>query len=140
MEDEDNWRAWLLLAVLLAIHVWDEHLTGFLPFYNSVVTELRATLGFFPMPTFTYPVWITGLTILVVVLLLMVPLVERGGRSIRWFAGFLSVVMIFNGLGHLGGSLYFGRWLPGTTSAPLLLIASIWMLQRVINGSWGNRV
>ncbi|MBI3047579.1 MAG: hypothetical protein HYY76_04645 [Acidobacteria bacterium] len=33
--------------------------------------------------------------------------------------------MFLNGVGHLAGSAYFGRWLPGTTSAPLVLVASL---------------
>lgn len=35
-----------------------------------------------------------------------------------------------NGVGHLGGSLFFERWLPGTTSAPLLVGASILLALR----------
>jgi hypothetical protein len=41
----------------------------------------------------------------------------------------LSAIMFFNGIGHLAGSIYFGRWLPGTTSAPVLLVTSV-MLAR----------
>lgn len=137
---DDNWRAWLLLATMLALHVWDELLSDFLPFYNHLVLELRASLGVFPMPTFSHPVWIAGLALLVIALLMMVPLVERGGRAVRWFAGLVSLVMILNALGHLGGSLYFGRWLPGATSSPLLMVSALWMLHRVINGAWENRV
>jgi hypothetical protein len=136
VDRDDNWRAWILLVVMLAVHVWDELISGFLPFYNQVVIALRRSLGFFPMPTFSPEVWIAGLTVLVVTLLLMVQVVERGGRAIRWFAGLLSIVMIGNGLGHLAGSLYLGWWLPGATSSPLLLASAIWMLQRVRTGAW----
>jgi hypothetical protein len=38
--------------------------------------------------------------------------------------------MFLNGVGHLAGSIYFDRWLPGATSAPLLLIASVMLGQR----------
>ncbi len=140
MEGDDNWRAWILLVTMLAVHVWDELVTGFLPFYNQTVISLRQLVGFLPMPTFSFEVWITGLTALVVMLLLMVQVVERGGRAMRWLAGFLSVVMIANALGHLGGSLYLSQWLPGATSSPLLLASAIWMLHRVRAGSWENRV
>ena len=37
---------------------------------------------------------------------------------------------VLNGVGHLGGSLFFQRWLPGTTSAPLLVGTSIWLALR----------
>jgi len=76
----------------------------------------------------------------VVTLLLMVQVVERGGRAIRWFAGFLSIVMIGNALGHLAGSLYLRWWMPGATSSPLLLASALWMLHRVRTGAWKNAV
>lgn len=102
--------------------------------------QLRSRLGFFAMPAFSYGIWLGGLAIGVVALLPMVPLVERGGRAMRWFAGFLGGVMILNGLGHLGGSIYFGEWLPGSASAPLLLISAAWLLRCVHHGHWGNGV
>lgn len=39
----------------------------------------------------------------------------------------LSLIMMFNGAGHLVGSVYWGRWLPGATSAPLLLLAACFL-------------
>jgi hypothetical protein len=50
--------------------------------------------------------------------------VASGTWLVSWV---LTAIMFLNGLGHLGGSLYFHRWLPGTTSAPLLLAASLWL-------------
>jgi hypothetical protein len=38
--------------------------------------------------------------------------------------------MLLNGCAHPIGSVYFWRWLPGTTSAPLLLVASILLMRR----------
>jgi hypothetical protein len=46
-------QAWLLLAAVLAIHVVDEALTGFLDFYNPLVSRIRQQIPWFPMPTFT---------------------------------------------------------------------------------------
>lgn len=50
--------AWACLAGALGLHVADEALTGFLPFYNSIITLLRNTYGWVPLPTFTYGVWL----------------------------------------------------------------------------------
>lgn len=61
MLNNRNVLAWLLLVTALALHVFDEATTGFLPLYNEVVLGLRERLGFFPMPTFTFPGWIGGL-------------------------------------------------------------------------------
>jgi hypothetical protein len=76
------------------------------------------------MPTFTYGVWLSGLVLLVAALAALAPAVRRGlpgGAAASWI---LSGIMLLNGLGHLAGSAYFGRWLPGATSAPVLLAAS----------------
>ena len=118
-------RAWLLLVSALALHVADEALTGFLGFYNPLVLSIRRTIPWFPMPTFTFGPWLGGLVTLIVVLTLLTPVVRAGGGVIKAVSWLLSAIMFLNGVGHLAGSLYFGRWLPGTTSAPVLLAASV---------------
>jgi hypothetical protein len=118
-------RAWLMLVGALAIHVLDEAFTGFLDFYNPLVLDIRKWLPWFPMPTFTYGVWITGLIVLVSLLMLLAPVIRRGGVASRLASWILSVTMFLNGFGHLAGSVYWNRWLPGATSAPLLLVASV---------------
>jgi hypothetical protein len=122
---ERHARAWLLLAGSLALHVLDEALTDFLAFYNPLVSRLRAELGWFPMPTFTFGIWIAGLIAAVVLLLGLTTAVRQGFPGTAAISWAFSVLMFLNGLGHLGGSVYFGRWLPGATSAPLLLVASV---------------
>lgn len=129
-------RAWLLLVAALAVHVVDEALTDFLDFYNPLVLSVRSQIHWFPMPTFTFGVWFAGLLLLVLVLAFLAPAVRRGGVATRLASWVLSVIMFMNGLGHLAGSLYFQSWLPGATSAPLLLAASLllaratWQRQR----------
>src|SRR5262245_63780968 len=104
------WRAaWVGLAVALALHVTDEALTGFLPVYNSIVEGIRANYPWVPLPTFTFPVWLAGLVLGVLLLLAFTPAVSRGARWIRVVSMVLSIVMIGNALGHLGASLYWGR-------------------------------
>lgn len=120
-------RAWLLLVAVLAAHVIDEAITDFLGFYNPWVLSIRARMSWFPMPTFTFGFWLVGLSGLVVALALLTPLVRRGAVPARVACWVLSTIMFMNGLGHLVGSAYFQRWLPGTTSAPLLLAASCFL-------------
>lgn len=120
-------QAWLLLVGALALHVFDEALTGFLDFYNPLVLQIRERVWWFPMPTFSFGVWIVGLALLIVVLTLLAPAVRQGVVGTRAASWFLSVIMFMNGVGHLAGSLYFQRWLPGATSAPLLLVSSWWL-------------
>jgi Protein of unknown function with HXXEE motif len=128
-------RAWLLLVGALAIHVVDEALTGFLDFYNPLVLSIRSRLPWFPMPTFTFGVWLTGLIVLVFVLALLAPVIRRGGFAARLASWILSAIMLLNGLGHLAGSVYWDRWLPGATSAPLLLVASLMLARATWEGA-----
>ena len=128
-------RAWLALVGALGLHVLDEALTGFLEFYNPLVLQIRSRVSWFPMPTFTFGVWLTGLIALVVMLALLAPVVRNGGMPIRLASWVLVLIMFMNGVGHLAGSLYFGRWLPGATSAPLLLITSIGLASAVLRRS-----
>ncbi len=120
--------AWVALTLVLAVHVTDEALTDFLSFYNPMVTSLRARLGWFPMPTFTFEVWLGGLITAVVVLLLLSALAFRGSRAMVYASYPYGLLMLLNGLGHSLGSVYFGRLLPGVYSSPLLLVASVWLL------------
>lgn len=118
-------RAWLVLVGALAVHVVDEALTDFLGFYNPLVLSIRSQVPWFPMPVFTFAVWFAGLVVLVLVLALLAPAVRRGAVATGLASWVLSAIMFLNGLGHLAGSMYFETWLPGATSAPLLLAASL---------------
>jgi hypothetical protein len=113
----------------LAAHVADEALTGFLSVYNPIVAAARERWAWFPMPTFTFGVWLTGLIFLVVVLFALVPSASNGVLATRVLAfPFAIVVGLLNGFGHLGASAYFGRWMPGTITAPFLILGGTWLL------------
>jgi hypothetical protein len=123
-------RAWVAMTLALAAHVADEALTGFLSLYNPIVLSARERFGWFPMPTFTFLPWLAGLIALVVLLLLLAPLAYRGHPFTRVAAyPFVIIIGLLNGLGHLTASVYFGRWAPGATTAPLLIACSIWLLR-----------
>jgi hypothetical protein len=124
--------AWLSLGIALALHVMDEALTGFLPLYNAIVTGIRETFPWLPLPTFTFPVWLGGLIAGVLVLLLMSPLAFAGRRWLRTIAYPLSVLMIFNSFGHIGASIYWGMPAPGVYSSPVLLLAATALLVTTI--------
>src|SRR5688572_1711752 len=121
-------HAWVGLTIVLALHVADEALTDFLSVYNPLVREARARLGWFPMPEFTFGVWLTGLCALVLLLLALSPFAYRGSRALRLVAYPYAAIMFLNGIGHLAASAYLDRWAPGATTAPLLLLASTWLV------------
>src|SRR5438270_8569123 len=93
--------AWVLLCLSLAVHVTDEALTGFLSVYNPTVLALRQKLGFWPMPTFTFQVWLTGLIIGILLLLALSPPMFRNVGWMRPVAYFCAVVVgVLNAFGH----------------------------------------
>jgi hypothetical protein len=130
-------RAWVGLAGALAIHGVDEALTNFLSVYNPAVRTIRERFPWLPLPTFSFGVWIGGLAAGIVLLFALSPLAFRGVRWIVVFAMPFSVMMAANGLGHVGSSIYTGRFMPGVYSSPVLVAASLiaficaWRLARL---------
>ena len=120
--------AWLLLTLALAGHVLDEALTDFLTVYNPAVESLRQSLPWLPLPTFTFGTWITGLVVAIFILAALAPLTRSGPRWMRVLSRVYGGLMVLNALGHLGGSLLLGRWLPGVVSSPFLLAAAVLLL------------
>lgn len=128
--------AWLVLTFALAIHVLDEAVTGFLAVYNPTVLAVRARYFWFPMPTFSFRVWLTGLICGVLIMLALSPLFFRGVRWLRSLGYFMAMVNILNAFGHITAtilgrtvaSVHFPRPAPGFYSSPFLLIASLCLL------------
>jgi uncharacterized protein with HXXEE motif len=119
--------AWLGLCLALAVHVADEAATGFLDVYNPTVEAMRARFPWFPMPTFTFRVWLGLLIVGVSLLLGLSVFAFRGSPWLRPFAYFFAVVMLLNGAGHTVGSIYMGRAMPGVYSSPLLFVGGTWL-------------
>jgi len=123
--------AWIALAGAIAVHVIDEALADFLSVWNPLAIAVRERIPFLPLPTFTFAAWLTGLILGVALLLALSPFAFRGKRWMAPLAYFLGIMMVGNGLLHLGGSLYFGRPMPGVYSSPLLMASAIYLLVRV---------
>ena len=120
--------SWLILVLCLSLHVIDEALNHFLELYNPIVLKIRESIPFIPLPTFTFKTWITGLSILKILLFILTPLVYKRHKFTIRAIQIFSVLMIFNGLGHIVGSLYYSKIIAGMVSSPLLIIASIYLL------------
>ena len=120
--------AYLLMVISLGLHVIDEAITGFLGFYNPLVLKLREQYEFIPFPVFPFWLWLTGLSLLILVLLLLTSAIYRRIKIFIFFTRAFSFLMILNGLGHILGSIYLSRILPGFYSSPLLLAFTIYLL------------
>ena len=127
------------MACAVALHVVDEALTGFLPFYNAFVLSLREFSPWVPLPIFSFPVWFTGLAAGIVALFALTPFAFTRKPWLRPVAYFLAVLMTANGMGHLAASVYLGAPAPGVFSSPVLLIASFALFITTLRASRSMR-
>lgn len=125
-----HWLAWIALCVALAIHVADEALTDFLALYNPSVLAIRARNPWLPLPVFTFETWLAWLIFAVVALVAASYFVWRGRWAMRPISHVFAGFMLLNGLLHIAGSIYLGRFMPGVYSSPLLIFASILLIDR----------
>ena len=130
--------AWIWLTVALAIHVTDEAINDFLSVYNPIVTKLVSKHPYLPLPTFSFKLWITGLIIAIAALFALSPAVFKGKKFMIYFSFFYGCLMLLNGLTHIAGSFLLDMVMPGTWSAPLLIITSVYLL--VITNRIGKRI
>ncbi len=121
--------AWIAFALAVAVHVADEAAHDFLSVYNPIVRAVRARVPFLPSPTFSFSIWIGGLIAGIALLLALSPLAFAGDERLRLIAWPLALLVgIGNGLLHLTGSAWTRRWMPGVYSAPLLIVAGLFLL------------
>lgn len=139
---------WLVLTFGFACHVLDEATTGFLAVYNPTVLAMRARWGWFPMPTFTFRVWLVALLIGVTICFAVTPFAFRGARWMRPLAWLAVVIQFSNAMGHTIGTILghtvatvtFPRPAPGFYSSPLLFIGSVWLAVRLWQTGSSRRV
>jgi hypothetical protein len=124
-------NAWLFLSLSLAIHVIDETENDFLSFYNLIGNRFKESWHL-PFLTFTFSQWISGLMVLIIIALSLTVLAYRGKKIIYFLAWPYSIIMFFDGLIHIAGSIYFGFLVPGIYSAPLLIIGSMFLFYRTM--------
>jgi hypothetical protein len=123
--------AWVALCLALAIHVADEALTDFLSVYNPAVKALRQRWRFLPLPIFRFKVWLGGLIVALIFLFALSPFAFGGAKWLAPLAYFFAAFMIINGLQHIAASIYLRRLMPGTYSAPLLLICATYLFLHI---------
>jgi Protein of unknown function with HXXEE motif len=123
--------SWVALCLALAIHVIDEALTDFLSVYNPVVKALRQRWRFLPLPTFSFKVWLGGLIVALIFLFALSAFAFGAAKWLTPLAYFFAAFMIINGLQHIAASIYMRRFMPGTYSAPLLLVCATYLFLHI---------
>jgi Protein of unknown function with HXXEE motif len=118
----------MALCGALAVHVADEALTDFLALYNPAVLGIRERYQWLWLPTFTFRTWLALLVFAVVALVAVSWFVWRGRWAMRPISHVFAAVMLLNGLLHIAGSIYTGKFMPGVYSSPLLLAASVFLI------------
>jgi hypothetical protein len=98
--------------------------------------SFELVLDFFQHPVFSFQVWIRGLIGAVILGYAMTPLVHRGGKVIRAITIVLGIIMTMNALGHLLGSIYLARTLPGMLSSPFLLLSALFVVAEGFRENW----
>ena len=128
--------AWIALCLALSLHIADEAGTGFLSVYNPTVLALRKKLPWFPLPVYTFGVWLAGLIAVNILLLCLSIFVLRGAHWMRPLGYIFALIMLANGLVHIVGtirgrtvaSIRFPRPMPGFYSSPFMILASAYLL------------
>jgi len=120
--------AWAALTAAFALHVLDEATHDFLAWYNPTALRLQQRLGLPFPPVFSFPVWLTGLIVVVVILALLTFFVRRNRRWAIAAAYVYAIVHVANAAGHLAASISGRRLAPGVLSSPILLGMALWLL------------
>ena len=110
----------MLLCCALAAHIADEAWTRFLDLWNP---EMEA-LGLGAL-RFTFPVWMTLMSLAIVGLLILSYWVWRGAWWTPAAASIFTLLMLSNGAAHLLFAWHERAWTSGSVTSPLLLAGSL---------------
>lgn len=113
---------------MLALHIADEAVNGFLDLYNPTVLAIRTRFAWLIIPTFSFSIWIVLLSLAVLGFLILSYWVRRGTWWTPAAAAIYAWLMIANALAHLIFSIYKRAWMPGAYTSPLLLAAAVALL------------
>jgi hypothetical protein len=114
--------SWVSLIAAFVVHIADEVASDALAFYNPVIREVTGR-------DLTFGVWMTALTVIVLVLASLTPFLFRRVTALKGPISLIVALMLLNVVQHLALFLVFQRLTPGTRSAVLLLAASLWVLR-----------
>lgn len=114
--------SWVGLVLAFVVHIADEVAGDALAFYNPLIRAVTSE----ELP---FDLWITALGFLVVGLAASTVFPFRGVRAFTYPAYIVATLLLLNSLQHLVLLLALQRITPGTRSAPILLVAAVWVLR-----------
>jgi len=123
-----------LLAFGQAAHSIEEMRTGLYNFFWTMTGVFRQAFPTFPQfrwDAVTFAVVNMGIITFV---LGIVPFVREGRSWALGLAAVVAVIEILNGIAHISAAFYFGGYVPGVASAPLLLILGVVLLRELAQG------
>jgi hypothetical protein len=120
-----------LLAFGQAVHSIEEMRTGLYNFFWTVTGLLHDAFPSFPQfrwDAVTFAVVNMGIITFVMGI---APFVREGrGWALR-LAAAVAIIEVLNGIGHISAAIYFGGYVPGAASAPLLLVLGVVLLREL---------
>jgi hypothetical protein len=126
--DNSLGRPWLALCFALAAHLAEQAHVGFLPVYNDAVRAVGSLLPIVSKPGLVLAVGMWLAVGLVGAFTALLPYAYRGSRWMRLATIGLSLIVLANVTGYIGGSTLAGSLLPGMYTLPLLLGTGIYAL------------
>jgi len=127
-----------LLAFGQAVHSIEEMRTGLYDFFWTMTGVLHNAFPGFPQfrwDAVTFAVVNMGIITFV---LGIAPFVREGRGWALGLAAIVAVIEILNGIAHISAAFYFGSYVPGVASAPLLLLLGVVLLRELSHGREGS--
>jgi hypothetical protein len=123
--------SYMLLGFAQAAHSIEEMLTHLYDFFWVVTGMLHSRIASFPQFRMNAATFGALNMTFIAVLLGTVPFVQRREFWALTLAGVAGTIEVLNGIGHLGGAVYFRSYVPGAGTAPLLLIVGVLVLRKL---------
>ncbi|MCI0403988.1 MAG: HXXEE domain-containing protein [Acidobacteria bacterium] len=120
-----------LLAFGQAVHSIEEMRTGLYDFFWTMTGVVHNAFPSFPQfrwDAVTFAVVNMGI---ITFGLGIAPFVREGRGWAVGLAAVVAVVETFNGIAHIAAAFYFGGYVPGVASAPLLLLLGVTLLREL---------
>jgi len=123
-----------LLAFGQAAHSIEEMRTGLYNFFWTMTGVFHQVIPSFPQFRWDAVTFAVVNMAIITFVLGLVPFVREGRGWALGLAAAVAVVEVVNGIAHISAAAYFGGYVPGVASAPLLLLLGVVLLRELRRG------